>query len=545
MVFKQLKYGEEARQAILSGVKQLAKAVKVTLGPKGRNVILSKRYGPLITKDGVSVAKEIDLKDPFENMGAQMIKEVAEKTADVAGDGTTTATILAEAIYTEGLKNVTAGANPMALKRGIEAAAETVVKEIDKLSKKIDFFNSDEVRQVATIAANGDVVMGDKIAEAFSKIGKDGVITVEESRGLDTHLNVVEGMQFSNGYQSPYFCTNQEKMICELDNPYILIVGQKISSMKTLIPILEEVVKAKRPVLIISDELEGEALMTLVLNVARGSIQAVAVKAPFFGEKRKEMLKDIAAVVGGTALIEDLGIPLEKAEIAHLGNAKKVKITKDSTTIVEGAGTPEEIGTRVGQLKNEIEPMEDSYAKDQLKERLAKLTSGVAVINLGAATELEMREKKARLEDALHATRAAIEEGVVPGGGTVFLSCYKCLDELMSNAPDYVTEDEKVGVQIVQRALTAPIRQLAINAGQSADIIIGELAKMDPEMGCNINTGEYVNMFEAGIIDPAKVSKTALMNAASIAGLLLTTEALVADLPEDKPEQPQQQGLPY
>ncbi|MFH1359555.1 MAG: chaperonin GroEL [Candidatus Omnitrophota bacterium] len=534
---KQLIFGDEARRAVLKGVEQLSKAVKVTLGPKGRNVVLDKKFGsPTITKDGVTVAKEIDLEDAYENMGAQMVKEVAEKTSDIAGDGTTTATVLAESIYREGLKNVTAGANPMALKRGIEKAVDAVVEELKKLSKDIDNKNVKEVEQVATIAANNDLAIGKKIAEAIEKVGKDGVITVEESKTMETELKLVEGMQFDQGYLSPYFCTDMEKMECVLENPLILIYEKKVSNIKDILPLLEGVAKSGSPLLIICEEVEGEALATLVVNNIRKTLSCSAVKAPGYGDRRKSMIEDIAILTGGKAITEDLGIKLENIKIQDLGRAKKVKIDKENTTIVEGAGKTVDINGRINQIKKQIEGTDSSYDKEKLQERLAKLSGGVAVINVGAATESEMKEKKARVEDALHATRAAVEEGIVPGGGVAFLRTLPALDALKLKG------DEATGVDIVRRALEEPVRQLAHNAGQEGSVIVDRLKKEKGNIGYDINQDDYVDMLKSGVIDPTKVARTALQNAASIAGLLLTTEALVTDAPEkDKPGMP---GMP-
>ncbi len=532
---KQLKYGDDARRAILNGVEKLAKAVKVTLGPKGRNVVLDKKFGsPTVTKDGVSVAKEIELEDAYENMGAQMVKEVAEKTSDNAGDGTTTATILAEAIYREGLKNVTAGADPMALKRGIDASVEKVVAKIAKLSKKIDSKNTKEVEQVATIAANNDILIGKKIAEAFDAVGKDGVITVEESKTINTELKIVEGMQFDQGYLSPYFSTDLEKMECELEEPYILTYEKKVSNIKEILPLLEKVAKSGRPLVIICEDVEGEALATLVVNNMRKTLSCAAVKAPGYGDRRKAMLEDIAILTGGKAITEDLGLKLEGIDLSDLGRAKKVKINKENTTVVEGAGKTVDIKGRINQIKHQIDSTDSSYDKEKLQERLAKLAGGVAIINVGAATESEMKEKKARVEDALHATRAAVEEGIVPGGGVALL---RTIDEL-EKLP--LKGDEKTGATIVQRALEAPIRQLAINAGLEGSVIVNRLKEeKNPNVGYDISKDQYIDMFDSGVIDPAKVTRTALQNAASIAGLLLTTEALISDVPEkDKPAMP-------
>ncbi len=535
---KILQFDDEGRRSLLRGVEQISRAVKVTLGPKGRNVILDKKFGsPTVTKDGVSVAKEIELENPFENMGAAMVKEVAEKTSDNAGDGTTTATVLAEAIYREGLKNVTAGANPMALKRGIDKAVEAVVLKITNLSKKVDMKNLIEVEQVATIAANSDLVIGKKIAEAFEKVGKDGVITVEESKTINTELKLVEGMQFDQGYLSPYFSTDMEKMECELDNPFILIYEKKIGNIKEVLPVLEKVAKSGAPLLIISEEVEGEALATLVVNNLRKTLACAAVKAPGYGDRRKAMLEDIAVLTGGRAISEDLGLKLENIQLTDLGRAKKVKIDKDNTTIVEGAGKTVDIKGRIAQIKNQIDKTDSSYDKEKLQERLAKLSGGVAIINVGAATETEMKEKKARVEDALHATRAAIEEGIVPGGGVALL---RCLDEV---AALDLKGDEKTGADIILRAIESPIRQLCLNAGLEGSVIVDRLKKEKKNIGYDINKDAYVDMLESGVIDPAKVTRMALQNAASIAGLLLTTECLVTDAPEkDKPSMPPMGG---
>ena len=527
MSAKILKFDDEGRRALLRGVEQIARAVKVTLGPKGRNVILDKKFGsPTVTKDGVSVAKEIELEDAFENMGAAMVKEVAEKTSDNAGDGTTTATVLAEAIYREGLKNVTAGANPMALKRGIDKAVVAVVEKIAKLSKKVDMKNLVEVEQVATIAANSDDVIGKKIAEAFEKVGKDGVITVEESKTINTELKLVEGMQFDQGYLSPYFSTDMEKMECELDNPFILIYEKKIGNIKEILPVLEKVAKSGSPLLIMAEDVEGEALATLVVNNLRKTISCAAVKAPGYGDRRKAMLEDIAVLTGGRTISEELGQKLENIQLSDLGRAKKVKIDKENTTIVEGAGKTVDIKGRIAQIKAQIDKTDSSYDKETLQERLAKLSGGVAIINVGAATETEMKEKKARVEDALHATRAAIEEGIVPGGGVALL---RCLDEVSALE---LKGDEKTGADIILRAIESPIRQLFLNAGLEGSVIVDRLKKEKKNIGYDINKDEYVDMLESGVIDPAKVTRTALQNAASIAGLLLTTECLVTDAPE-------------
>ena len=535
---KQLLFSDDARRQILSGVEQLARAVKITLGPKGRNVVIDKKFGsPTITKDGVTVAKEIELENVYQNMGAQMVKEVAEKTSDNAGDGTTTATVLAESIYREGLKNVTAGANPMALKRGIEKAVEKVIEELKKFSVPIK--DKKEVAQVASIAANCDVAIGDLIAEAMDKVGKDGVITVEEAKSMATTLEVVEGMQFDQGYLSPYFATDTERMEVVMDDPYILIHEKKISSLKDLLPLLEKVARSGKPLLLIAEEIEGEALATLVVNKIRGTLQVAAVKAPGYGDRRKAMLDDIAVLTGGKAITEDLGIKLENVDIGDLGKAKRIKIDKENTTIVEGAGKGQAISGRIAQLRKQIEGTDSDYDKEKLQERLAKLAGGVAVINVGAATETEMKEKKARVEDALHATRAAVEEGIIPGGGVGLLRCIPALDKLKGD------EDEKIGVDIVRRALEEPIRQLTFNAGLEGSVIVQRVKQEKTNTGFNVATGEYVDMIAAGIMDPTKVTRTALQNAASIAALLLTTEAIIADLPEkDKPGMPPMPGGP-
>ncbi|KPK98432.1 MAG: molecular chaperone GroEL [Omnitrophica WOR_2 bacterium SM23_72] len=526
---KQLLFQDEARRKILSGAEQLSKAVKVTLGPKGRNVVLDKKFGsPTITKDGVTVAKEIELEDAYENMGAQMVKEVAEKTSDTAGDGTTTATILAEAIYREGLKNVTAGANPMALKRGIEKAVEKVIEELKKLSTPIK--DKKEVAQVASIAANCDTTIGDLIAEAMEKVGKDGVITVEEAKSTATTLEVVEGMQFDQGYLSPYFVTDAERMECVLEEPYILIYEKKISALKDLLPLLEKVARVGKPLLLIAEDIEGEALATLVVNKIRGTITVCAVKAPGYGDRRKAMLEDIAVLtIPSTtpkAITEDLGIKLENVDLDDLGRAKRIKVDKENTTIVEGAGKTQNINGRIAQIKKQIDETDSDYDKEKLQERLAKLAGGVAVINVGAATETEMKEKKARVEDALHATRAAVEEGIIPGGGVGFLRTITTLDKLK------LEEDEKIGVDIVKRSLEEPIRQLAQNAGLEGSVVVQRVKQEKTNVGYDVNQDAYVNMIEAGVIDPTKVARSALQNAASIAALLLTTEAIVTDRPE-------------
>jgi len=528
---KQLLFQDEARRKILSGVEQLSRAVKVTLGPKGRNVVLDKKFGsPTITKDGVTVAKEIDLEDPFENMGAQMVKEVAEKTSDAAGDGTTTATILAEAIYREGLKNVTAGANPMALKRGIEKAVDKVIEELKKLSTPVK--DKKEIAQVAYIAANCDKIIGDLIAEAMEKIGKEGVITVEEAKATATTLEVVEGMQFDQGYLSPYFVTDAERMEVVLEEPSILIYEKKISAIKDILPLLQKVAQTGKPLLIIAEELEGEALATLVVNKIRGTLAVCAVKAPGYGDRRKAMLEDIAILTGGKALTEDLGIKLENVDAEDLGHAKRIKVDKDNTTIVEGAGKTQAISGRINQLKKQIEDTDSDYDKEKLQERLAKLAGGVAVINVGAATETEMKEKKARVEDALHATRAASQEGIVPGGGVALIRTIPALEKMK------LDEDEKIGVDIVKRALEEPLRQLAQNAGSEGSVVVQRIKQEKTNIGYDVNQNGYVDMLEAGVIDPTKVTRTALQNAASIAALLLTTEAIVTDKPEKEHSMP-------
>src|SRR6202165_3727921 len=526
MAAKQIVYSENSRQAILRGVNQLADAVKVTLGPKGRNVVLEKKFGgPTITKDGVTVAKEIDLKDPVENMGAQMVREVASKTSDTAGDGTTTATVLAQAINREGAKNVVAGANPMDIKRGIEKAVEALTAEIKRMSKPV---SGNMVAQVGTISANNDETIGKIIADAMDKVGKDGVITVEEARTLETSLEVVEGMQFDRGYLSPYFVTDPERMEVVLENPVILIHEKKISSMKDLLPVLEQVARLSRPLLIIAEDIEGEALATLVVNKLRGTLQAAAVKAPGFGDRRKAMLEDIATLTGGKAITEDLGLKLENIKMEDLGKAKKVTIDKDNTTIVEGAGTSAAIEGRVKQLRAQVEDTTSDYDREKLQERLAKLVGGVAVIKVGAATETEMKEKKARVEDAMHATKAAVEEGIVPGGGVALLRCISAVEKLKLH------DDEAVGAGIVKRALEEPSRQIALNAGHEGAVVIGKIRESKEEnFGFNAETGEYGDMVKMGVIDPAKVTRLALQNGAYIAGLMLTTEALVAELKED------------
>jgi chaperonin GroEL len=537
---KQILHGEESRQSILRGVNVLADAVKVTLGPKGRNVVIEKKFGsPLITKDGVTVAKEIELKDSLENMGAQMVREVASKTSDVAGDGTTTATVLAQSIYRDGVKTVAAGANPMAMKRGIEKAVTAICgtvdndgnrssSALDKLSQKV---SGEMIAQVGTISANNDETIGRIIAEAMKKVGKDGVITVEEAKTMETQLEVVEGMQFDRGYLSPYFVTDPERMEAVYENALILIHEKKISSMKDLLPLLEQIAKGGRPLIIIAEDVEGEALATLVVNKLRGTLQVAAVKAPGFGDRRKAMLQDIAILTGGKAITEDLGIKLENVHVEDLGQAKKVTIDKDNTTIVEGKGKPGEIEGRVKEIRGQVEKTTSDYDREKLQERLAKLVGGVAVIKVGAATETEMKEKKARVEDAMHATRAAVEEGIVPGGGVALLRCAEAIDAL------HLEGDEKIGANIVRRALEEPLRQIVINAGEEGAIVVGRIRESkENNFGYNAQTNQFEDLVKAGVIDPTKVTRTALQNAGSIAALMLTTEALVAELPDDKKE---------
>jgi len=522
---KQLKFNEEARRSILSGVEQLSRAVKVTLGPKGRNVVLDKKFGsPTITKDGVTVAKEIELGDPYENMGAQMVKEVSQKTSDVAGDGTTTATVLAEAIFKEGYKNVTAGANPMALKRGIEKGVTAIVEDLSKEAKQVK--GRLEISQIATISANGDNNIGETIADAMEKVGKDGTITVEESKTIETTLEVVEGMQFDRGYLSAYFVTNAETMEVILENAYILIYEKKVSNLKDLLPLLEQTSKGGKPLLIIAEEVEGEALATLVVNKLKGVLQVAAVKAPGFGDRRKAMLEDIAVLTGGKAITEDLGIKLENVKLEDLGQIKRVTIDKDNTTIIEGAGKPDDIKARVTQLKRQIEDTSSDYDKEKLQERLAKLAGGVAVINVGAATETEMKEKKARVEDALHATRAAVEEGIVAGGGVAFIRAIASLDNVKLEG------DEAIGINILRRALEEPLRQIAENAGQEGSVVVQEVKSRKGAEGFDAANNEYVDLIKAGIIDPKKVARFALQNAASVASLMITTEAIITEVPE-------------
>jgi chaperonin GroEL len=536
MAAKQLQFDESARHTLLRGIEKLAKAVKATLGPSGRNVILDKKFGsPTITKDGVTVAKEIELEDPYENMGAQLVREVASKTSDVAGDGTTTATILAESIYREGLRNVTAGANPTSLQRGIMKGVDAIVEDLKKLSKKVS--DRTEIAQVATVSANWDKTIGEIIADAMDKVGKDGTITVEEAKSIETTLDVVEGMQFDKGYLSPYFVTNAEAMEAVLENAYILIYEKKISSLKDLLPLLEKVAKAGRPLLIISEDVEGEALATLVVNKLRGTLQVCAVKAPGFGDRRKAMLEDIAVLTGGRLISEDLGIKLENIKLEDLGRAKRVTVDKENTTIVEGEGKKADIQGRVAQIRRQIEETTSDYDREKLQERLAKLAGGVAVINVGAATETEMKEKKARVEDALHATRAAVEEGIVPGGGVALLRAQKALDNVKG-----LEGDEKVGVAIVRRAVEEPTRQLADNAGREGALVVEEVKKRKGNEGYDVAADEYTDLVKAGIVDPTKVTRSALQNAASIAGLLLTTEALVTEIPEKEKTPPMPPG---
>jgi chaperonin GroEL len=525
---KQITYSDESRQGILRGVNRMADAVKVTLGPKGRNVVLDKKFGsPLITKDGVTVAKEIELKEPIENMGAQMVREVASKTSDVAGDGTTTATVLAQAIYREGSKNVTAGANPMALQRGIHLAVAAVTEELKKLSKPV---KGKMIAQVGTISANNDSTIGEIIAQAMEKVGKDGVITVEEAKTIETSLEVVEGMQFDRGYLSPYFVTDAERMECVLENALVLIHEKKISNMKDLLPVLEQVAKLGQPLVIIAEDLEGEALATLVVNKLRGTLSVAAVKAPGYGDRRKAMLEDVAILTGGKAITEDLGIKLENVKLDDLGKAKKITIDKDNTTIVEGAGKTKDIEARVKQLRVQVDETTSDYDREKLQERLAKLVGGVALIKVGAATETEMKEKKARVEDAMHATKAAVEEGIVAGGGVALLRCAKAVEAVKA------TGDEAVGVRIILRSLEEPLRQIASNAGHEGAVVVGKVREMKGDEGFNAQTEVYENLVEAGVIDPTKVVRSALQNAASIASLLLTTEAVICEIPSEKEE---------
>ena len=525
MAAKQLQFDEAARHALLRGVEKLARAVKATLGPAGRNVILDKKFGsPTITKDGVTVAKEIELEDPYENMGAQLVREVASKTSDIAGDGTTTATVLAESIYKEGLKNVTAGANPTSLQRGIQKAVDALVTELTRISKKVK--DRTEIAQVATVSANWDSAIGNIIADAMDKVGKDGTITVEEAKSIETTLDVVEGMQFDKGYISPYFVTNAESMEAVLESPYILLHEKKISSLKDILPVLEKVAKTGKPLLIVAEDVEGEALATLVVNKLRGTLNVAAVKAPGFGDRRKAMMEDIAILTGGRLITEDLGIKLENLQLEDLGRTKRISIDKENTTIVEGAGKQADIQGRVNQIRRQIEETTSDYDREKLQERLAKLAGGVAVINVGAATETEMKEKKARVEDALHATRAAVEEGIVPGGGLALIRAQKALETLALEG------DEAIGMAIVKRAIEAPLRQLADNAGLEGALVVSEAKRRKGNEGLNIATNEWVDLVKAGVVDPTKVTRSALQNAASISGLLLTTEAVVTELPE-------------
>jgi chaperonin GroEL len=526
MAAKQLLFEDAARQALLKGVSKLSRAVAATLGPKGRNVVIDKKFGsPTVTKDGVSVAKEIELEDPYENMGAQMVREVASKTSDAAGDGTTTATVLAEAVYREGLKYVTSGANPIGIQRGIQKAVDAAVEQLAKITKKVK--DKEEIKQVATVSANWDTTIGEIIADAMDKVGKDGTITVEEAKSIETTLEVVEGMQFDKGYLSPYFVTNAETMEVKLDDAYILVYEKKISSLKDLLPILEKVAKIGKPLLIIAEEVEGEALATLVVNKLRGTINVCAVKAPGFGDRRKAMLEDIAILTGGKCITEDLGIKLENLTIEDLGRAKSVVVDKENTTLVEGGGKASEIQGRINQIRRQIEETTSDYDREKLQERLAKLAGGVAVINVGAATETEMKEKKARVEDALHATRAAVEEGIVAGGGVALIRCLPAIDAVKTD-----NEDERIGVDIVKRAVKYPTRALANNAGVEGSVVVMEVEKRKGNEGYNVATGEYVDLLKAGVVDPKKVTRTALQNAASIAGLLLTTECLITEIPE-------------
>jgi len=536
MAAKQLLFDEAARQAVLRGVTKLSRAVTATLGPKGRNVVLDKKFGsPTVTKDGVTVAKEIELEDPYENMGAQMVREVASKTSDNAGDGTTTATVLAEAIYREGLKFVTSGANPIGIQRGINKAVEAAVGQLDKITKKVK--DKEEINQVATVSANWDETIGEIIADAMDKVGKDGTITVEEAKSIDTTLEVVEGMQFDKGYLSPYFVTNAETMEAKLEDAYILNFEKKISSLKDLLPILEKVAKVGKPLLIIAEEVEGEALATLVVNKLRGTINVCAVKAPGFGDRRKAMCEDIAILTGGKFISEDLGIKLESITLEDLGRAKSIVIDKENTTIVEGNGKSSEIQGRVNQIRRQIEETTSDYDREKLQERLAKLAGGVAVINVGAATETEMKEKKARVEDALHATRAAVEEGIVAGGGVALIRCLEAIEKVRGS-----NDDEKIGVDIVKRAIESPLRELANNGGVEGSVIVDAVKKSKGNEGYNVSTGEFEDLVKAGVVDPKKVTRTALQNAASIAGLLLTTECLITEVPEKEKPAPAGHG---
>ena len=530
MAAKQLEFDEKARQTLLRGINKLARAVSATLGPKGRNVVLDKKFGsPTVTKDGVTVAKEIELDNPYENMGAQMVREVASKTSDAAGDGTTTATVLAESVYREGLKYVTSGANPIGIQRGVQKAVDAGVAQLAKISKKVK--DKDEIKQVATVSANWDPAIGEIIADAMDKVGKDGTITVEEAKSIETTLDVVEGMQFDKGYLSPYFVTDSESMESRLADAYLLIFEKKISSLKDLLPLLEKVAKVGKPLMIIAEDVEGEALATLVVNKLRGTLNVCAVKAPGFGDRRKAMLEDIAILTGGRCITEDLGIKLENIQVEDLGRAKSIVVDKENTTIVEGSGKSSAIQGRVGQIRRQIEETTSDYDREKLQERLAKLAGGVAVIHVGAATETEMKEKKARVEDALHATRAAVEEGIVPGGGVALLRCVPAINKVESS-----NDDEEIGVKIVQRAVEEPLRALAANAGEEGSLIVQEVKKRKASDGYNVATGKYEDLVKAGVVDPKKVTRTALQNSASIAGLLLTTECLITEIPE--PEKP-------
>jgi len=536
MAAKQLVFDEAARQAVLRGVAKLSKAVTATLGPKGRNVVIDKKFGsPTVTKDGVTVAKEIELEDAYENMGAQMVREVASKTSDAAGDGTTTATVLAEAIYREGLKFVTSGANPIGIQRGIQKAVDAAVAHLDKIAKKVK--DKEEIKQVATVSANWDTQIGEIIADAMDKVGKDGTITVEEAKSIDTTLDVVEGMQFDKGYLSPYFVTNAETMEVKLEDAYVLIYEKKISSLKDLLPILEKIAKIGKPLLIIAEEVEGEALATLVVNKLRGTLNVCAVKAPGFGDRRKAMCEDIAILTGGKFISEDLGIKLESLDLNDLGRAKNIVVDKENTTIVEGFGKSSEIQGRVNQIRRQIEETTSDYDREKLQERLAKLAGGVAVINVGAATETEMKEKKARVEDALHATRAAVEEGIVPGGGVALVRCLQAIESVKG-----ANDDERIGVDIVKRAIEFPTRELANNAGVEGSVVVEEVKRRKGNDGYDVSTGEYTDLVKAGVVDPKKVTRTALQNAASIAGLLLTTECLITEIPEKKEKAPAGHG---
>ncbi len=536
MAAKQLLFDEAARQAVLRGVAKLSRAVTATLGPKGRNVVLDKKFGsPTVTKDGVTVAKEVELEDPYENMGAQMVREVASKTSDAAGDGTTTATVLAEAIYREGLKFVTSGANPIGIQRGVTKAVEAAVAHLDKITKKVK--DKEEIKQVATVSANWDTTIGEIIADAMDKVGKDGTITVEEAKSIETTLEVVEGMQFDKGYLSPYFVTNAETMEAKMEDAYVLIFEKKISSLKDMLPLLEKVAKVGKPMLIIAEEVEGEALATLVVNKLRGTLNIVAVKAPGFGDRRKAMCEDIAILTGAKFISEDLGIKLETVELNDLGKAKSIVVDKENTTIVEGGGKSSDIQGRVNQIRRQIEETTSDYDREKLQERLAKLAGGVAVINVGAATETEMKEKKARVEDALHATRAAVEEGIVPGGGVALIRCLEAIDKVKGS-----NEDERIGVEIVKKAIEFPTRELANNAGEEGSVVVEEVKKRKGNEGYNVADNQYEDLVKAGVVDPKKVTRTALQNAASIAGLLLTTECLITEIPEKEKKPPMPGG---